>query len=532
MLNLLDLEDFSKEVMPVTVSEFFQKTGEFHPEGLFSEYIFGPVESRDRKTKYSYINLNIKIVHPMIVKILYQLNRKILKLLSTESSFILDKEGNLIEDENGTITGIDQFIKIFNKIKFRGGTEKREKYILRLNQMYNENLIFIDKVPIIPPSYRDIYKDENDMWIYDELNDFYVNILRKTFHMKGLLTGPLFDLLNYEVQKAVIEHDDFVRNKIQKKSGIIRSMLLGKRTDFSGRAVITPGPDLKCDEMGVPLRMAVVLFEPFIIHRLLYKDNPYIGLIKKEIKKILELELSVDSLKSLFKYIKSDGKISDKLKNNLIEVCQAVAFDRVIVSKRDPALHAESVRGYKPIIMDGDTLRLNTLSTGGHNADFDGDSVYSNIEYYIGDDENKIKIISHISEFPKYVKCIEENQNGNNNKLTTSQNNINQNKKTNQEYSETIQNKVITKYQILENAYINSIDPKTGDHKLKKIVQFSVHENLNMYKISDREKRFDDFWSSSDHSLIVFNEEKDEIEKASPKELLLNSNGRYLIRNI
>jgi DNA-directed RNA polymerase beta' subunit len=504
MINLLNMEEFSKEIMPVTATEFFQKTGEFHPEGLFSEYIFGPVESKERKTKYSYINLNTKVIHPSIIKLLYQLNRKILKLLSTESSFILDKEGNLIEDnENGTITGLQQFIDIFDKIKFRGGTDKRDKFILKLKQTFKENTIFIDKVPVIPPSYRDIYKDENNTWIYDELNNFYINILRKTFHIKGLSSGPLFDLMNYEIQKSVIEHDDFIRNKIQKKSGLIRSQLLGKRTDFSGRAVITPEKSLKSDEIGVPIRMAVILFEPFLIHKILYTKNPYVNIIKNEIKNILQLELNIESLKSLFKYIKSDGKISENLENILMELCEAVSYDRVLIAKRDPALHAESIRGYKPVIFKGDTIRLNVLSTGIHGADFDGDSVYSNIEVY---KDNKF-IKMHISEFGEYVN-IEKEKTENN------------------------KNKVITKYRLLENIYINSIDPETGNHKLKKITQYSIHDNLDMYKISDKRNRFKEFWSSSDHSLLVYDENIDKIEKISPKELLSNPNGRFLIRNV
>ena len=202
-----------------------------------------------------------------------QLDRRIIKFISTETQFGLDKEGQLIELDNG-VTGINEFVKLCPRIKWRGGSPDREKFIEVIYKAYEDETLFLDKVPVIPPDLRPISKDADGTIMSDPLNEYYVSILRRAFQVKSAGSkGPLFDLLNYGLQKAVIAHDDFIRTKIGKKFGVIRDQLLSKRVDFSGRAVITPGPNLKVNEIGLPLKIAVNIFKPFVIHQLLYPRN-------------------------------------------------------------------------------------------------------------------------------------------------------------------------------------------------------------------------------------------------------------------
>ena len=245
MIEFLDLNKFKRGLKPITSAEMFSKPGEFHPDGLFSESIFGPEESVDRKRVFSYINLNANVIHPTAYGVLIRLDMKIQEFLSSQETFSVDNKGILTRDPNG-VTGISEFMKIFPKIKFRGGTLDRERFIKKVTNAFEQNLLTVDIVPVIPPDQRPAYQDQKGMWIIDELNDYYTILMRKASQMKGASkAGPLFDLLNFELQKAVLEHDKFIRKLIQKKRGIIRSQLLGKRTDFSGRAVVTPGPQLK-----------------------------------------------------------------------------------------------------------------------------------------------------------------------------------------------------------------------------------------------------------------------------------------------
>ena len=375
MINFLKLNNFKKGLKPVTTTEYFSKPGEFHPDGLFSEIIFGPEESKERKTAFSYIDLNASVIHPSAYMLLIQLDRKLELLISAQETFSVDSNGMLIEDPNG-ITGIAAFKKFFPKIKLRGGTDNRDKFVDKVTEAYKEDTLFIDLIPIIPPSQRDMYQDQKGLWIIDPLNDYYVALIRRASQIKSAgQSGALYDLLNYELQKAVINHDNYIRKLIQKKSGLIRSQMLGKRTDFSGRSVITPGPSLKVNEIGLPLRMAVSIFEPFIIHRLLYSGRVDTKKLGEEIKKYLGLELSVDSVKNVFKAIRSGDKIPETLKNIIFEATEVAIMNRVVIAKRDPVLHAESVRGFNPILIEGNTVQICTLQVGGFNADFDGDTM-------------------------------------------------------------------------------------------------------------------------------------------------------------
>src|SRR3990172_1773621 len=122
MINFLDTEKFKRGLQPVTSSELFSKPGEWHSEGLFSEIIFGPEESSERKKTFSYIELGAYVVHPSAYMLLIQLDRKIEKFLSTEETYIIDSKGLLQISPDG-VTGISEFMKILPSIKFRGGTE-------------------------------------------------------------------------------------------------------------------------------------------------------------------------------------------------------------------------------------------------------------------------------------------------------------------------------------------------------------------------------------------------------------------------
>ncbi len=375
MLKLLDVNDFAKGLKAVTSTEYFTRTvGEWHPEGLFSEIIFGPVGSKERREKYSYIHLNSKVIHPTAYKLLIQLNRKLEQFLSSEITCILSEKGELVEDPNGT-SGISAFIKMFPDMKIRGESPTRDKVIRVLKKAYDDNLLFIDKTPVIPPAFRDATEGDDGKWMFDPLNDKYLTIIRQAFQVRTTKSGPLFDLLNFGLQKAVNDHDAFIKAKIGKKFGVIRANLLGKRVDFSGRAVITSGPTLKVNEIGVPLRLAVSLFEPFIIYYILYSGRVDKERLTNAFDSYLNLDVSVDSVKKVMKAVKSVDTIPEDLYNLIYEAAEISMAGRVVLAKRDPVLHGESVRAFFPILTKGNTIEMSSLQVGGFNADFDGDQM-------------------------------------------------------------------------------------------------------------------------------------------------------------
>ena len=270
VIKVLDVNGFARGLKPVTSTEIKTRSGEFNENGLFSEEIFGAEGSLDRSKRFSFMNLSAKVIHPTLYRHIIRLERKLELWFSTEASFRITDDGGIIEDEDG-VTGLATFIQEFPKIKFRTtGSAQREDFVKGLQQSYKDDTLFIDKIPILPPEVRPYFEDEAGQAQIDELNNVYIDVLRKSFQIKSAgSSGPFFDLLNWGLQQAIIDHDKFIKKKIEKKHGLIRGNMLGKRIDFSGRAVITPSPLLDINEIGIPLRMGVQLFQPFLFHHLL-----------------------------------------------------------------------------------------------------------------------------------------------------------------------------------------------------------------------------------------------------------------------
>jgi DNA-directed RNA polymerase beta' subunit len=245
-----------------------------------------------------------------------------------------------------------------------------------LKHTYEKNNLFVDKVIVIPPEFRPMYQDEiSKEWIIDKLNDIYQIILKSCFQLRSMTAGSLYDLLTYSLQNSVQEHHKFIRTRIEKKQGLIRQQLLGKRVDFSGRAVITPEPDLKIDQIGIPVKMAAFLFEPFIIYQLLHKNIVNKEKFEEEMKLFTKSELSLDSIQKVLKNIKFGDDVPPSLYDMFIKAIEAAIYDRVVVVKRDPVLQTASYLAYKPVLHHGSTLKMCNLLVGAHNADFDGDTV-------------------------------------------------------------------------------------------------------------------------------------------------------------
>ena len=332
--------------------------------------------SIDRSKKMSFIELNTSIIHPTLYRHIIKLERKLEQMFSTESGIKINSDGTIEEDDNG-LTGIPAFIENFKKIKFRDlNSTSRKEIISNLQQTYKNGTLFIDKLPVVPPDVRPVFEDETGKLQVDELNEIYISILRKSFQVKSAGTkGQFFDLLTYGVQLAVNSHDKFIQKKIEKKGGLIRGNMLGKRIDFSGRGVITSGPQLDVNEIGIPFRMAVFIFQPFILNYMIFKRYAFKDELEAQIKEYDGSDLSVESLQRVLKAIKNKDSIPDKLYQLIYDATEIVMKDRAVILKRDPVLHELGVRGMYPKLNKGDTIQLSTFHTGGFNADFDGDQM-------------------------------------------------------------------------------------------------------------------------------------------------------------
>ncbi len=275
MISVIDADKFIKNNAlkgPVTSPQLFMgKTTSFHPQGLFSEEIFGMEGSPEVKEAMSWIDLNCQAIHPGIYDILSKrIERKINLVLSGESSFEMNEQGELEEQDEGSISGFSDFSKNINQIKFRktGDGGERDRIVDMIHSNIESELFFTDKLLVISPGNRPVSvgEDQRDVMV-DELNEIYQRVIILSNQIKGV-SGTMFDIMSFKMQLILKDLFDFVKTKVAKKHGIIRNLMLGKRVDFSARAVITPNPKLRLGEVGIPLIMACSIFEPHMLYAL------------------------------------------------------------------------------------------------------------------------------------------------------------------------------------------------------------------------------------------------------------------------
>lgn len=299
MIEPLQIDLFLKEkkaLEPITSHQiYFDKSMNFHPQGLYSETIFGVEGSKERRSSFSWINLNCNVIHPFLYDILEKrIFRKIPDLLSGNTIFSLDSNGYLIEDDMGDINGMSALVNNIHNIRFSPGEEggDRNKVIDVLYKSIKDRTFFISKLPVIPPEYRPIQIDAitGDVQI-DELTKLYQKVIMAASNL-GSVSGPLFDIFSYRMQLFMRDLYELIKVKVSKKEGLIRNHLLGKRVDYSASAVITPNYKLEPGYVGVPVRLACKLFEPYLIYGIV--NSPYKNLVPDEfhieVKKFLSQE--------------------------------------------------------------------------------------------------------------------------------------------------------------------------------------------------------------------------------------------------
>lgn len=304
MIETIDVEAYKREFKlpgPILSPQIFiGKTHSFHPQGIMSEEVFGLEGSPDRNEISSWVDLNCKVIHPAIYDIISKrIDRKIPQILAGDLECSLSPEGYLIETPDGEINGFTSFIKNINKIRYHEGDDTRNKLIDMLYDNVKRDTFFMSELIIIPPAYREIIVPEDPRENPDigELNMIYKKVIIQSNQIKNV-SGPLYDILSYRMQLLIRDIYEFTRVKISKKEGMIRKLMLGKRVDFSARAVITPSPELKIGTIGLPFKIACSIFEPYLIFGLI--NSPYVARLPaefhKEVKDILGKELDPELL--------------------------------------------------------------------------------------------------------------------------------------------------------------------------------------------------------------------------------------------
>lgn len=420
MPKILDYKTFCENLDEVTSLKTFSKR-KFHPNGLFSEQIFGPirnytcqcgkyygvskkggkcdlcgvdiVNSDERRKRFAKIIIPIPVVNPLFYDMLINLSGKNFKkafddLMRNDKSilYITDEEIVVTMDKESIPKGArvwERTEAIYELVK-QVATDAIEDGISEWKIILdNIDNLLIDKIIVLPPDLRPTSKKSGESkQLMDKINRYYTQILTKKEIMKETIVNihrkkELYYTYFKQLQKDVNELYTRILEKMAKKEGLIRGNILGKRIDFSGRAVITPDPTLSLDECKLPYLMVLEIFKLPIA------------------KRILEL----GKFKLLNKAIDFVDECIDKNNPVLYKVCETVANGEYCILNRQPSLHRLGMLAFKIKITLNHVIKIHPLVCPPFNADFDGDqmAVYVPITNEANEEAlSKISIINNL----------------------------------------------------------------------------------------------------------------------------------------
>ncbi|MDR1256353.1 MAG: DNA-directed RNA polymerase subunit beta', partial [Spirochaetaceae bacterium] len=230
--------------------------------------------------------------------------------------------------------------------------------------------MILEVIPVIPPELRPMVQLDGGRFATSDLNDLYRRVISRNNRLKRLIALNAPDIIIRNEKRMLQEAVDALFDNSKKKrvikgasnrplksisdmlkgkQGRFRQNLLGKRVDYSGRSVITVGPDLKMWQCGLPTKMALELFKPFIMKKLV--DKEMAGNIKKA-KMHVEQE-----------------------KPEVFAILDEVVREHPVMLNRAPTLHRLGIQAFEPVLVEGKSIKLNPLVCHAFNADFDGDQM-------------------------------------------------------------------------------------------------------------------------------------------------------------
>jgi len=225
-------------------------------------------------------------------------------------------------------------------------------------------------LPVIPPDLRPLVPLEGGRFATSDLNDLYRRVINRNNRLRTLLQLKTPEVIIRNEKRMLQEAVDALYDNgrhgravtgaanrplkslsdmLKGKGGRFRQNLLGKRVDYSGRSVIVIGPELKLNQCGLPKKMALVLFEPFIIRRL--KELGYVHTVR------------------------SAKKLIEKQTPEVWDILEEVTKGHAVLLNRAPTLHRLSIQAFEPILIEGEAIRVHPLVCTAYNADFDGDQM-------------------------------------------------------------------------------------------------------------------------------------------------------------
>ena len=234
----------------------------------------------------------------------------------------------------------------------------------------NPSWMILDVIPVIPPDLRPMVQLDGGRFATSDLNDLYRRVINRNNRLKRLLELGAPDIIVRNEKRMLQEAVDALidngrrgrpvtgpgnrplkslSDMLKGKQGRFRQNLLGKRVDYSGRSVIVVGPELKFYQCGLPKKMALELFKPFVMKKLV-KD----GYVHN---------------------IKSAKRMVERVKPEVWDIVEEVIKEHPVLLNRAPTLHRLGIQAFEPVLVEGKAIRLHPLVCTAYNADFDGDQM-------------------------------------------------------------------------------------------------------------------------------------------------------------
>src|SRR6202142_4475361 len=268
-------------------------------------------------------------------------------------------------------------LEIRERMKTEASQQKKLKYAkrLRVAESFRKSgnkpeWMILDVMPVIPPELRPLVPLDGGRFATSDLNDLYRRVINRNNRLKKLIELHAPDVIVRNEKRMLQEAVDALfdngrrgrvlrgannrplkslSDNLKGKQGRFRQNLLGKRVDYSGRSVIVVGPDLRLNQCGLPKKMALELFKPFIYHRL--EQRGHCTTIKQA-KELVEQQDPV-----------------------VWDILEEVIKDHPILLNRAPPLHRLGIQAFEPVLVEGKALKIHPLVCTAFNADFDGDQM-------------------------------------------------------------------------------------------------------------------------------------------------------------
>jgi DNA-directed RNA polymerase subunit beta' len=270
-------------------------------------------------------------------------------------------------DEGKRHLSVQRKQKAIKRLKIVSAFNRRDESGRRVN---DPRAMILDVVPVIPPELRPMVQLDGGRFATSDLNDLYRRVINRNNRLKRLLDlGAPEIIVNNEkrmLQEAVDALFDNGRrgrpvtgpgnrplkslsDMLKGKQGRFRQNLLGKRVDYSGRSVIVVGPTLRLHQCGLPKQMALELFKPFVM------------------KRLVDLELAQN--------IKSAKRMVERRRTHVWDVLEEVIKEHPVFLNRAPTLHRLGIQAFEPVLVEGKAIQIHPLVCTAFNADFDGDQM-------------------------------------------------------------------------------------------------------------------------------------------------------------